>query len=223
MDLIHSHISTVVGHYQSKINEWTVVNEAFTRGQHIYGLHDWWADNTGGTAYIDQAFIWAHQTDPQAKLILNDFDNEHFNPISDAMYQYIQGAKARGVPIDGIGMQMHIDGTHPPDMNEVAQNMQRFGQLGVGVYVTEFDVNMSAVPAPDRVKDNLAGSIYYNMMRACIKAGDCHSFAELGITDKETWYNYMGPSTQDARPLMFDSNYKPKPAFYAFRNALLQK
>lgn len=222
MDIIYNHISTVAGHYKGKIKEWTVVNEAFTRGQHVYGLHDWWADHTGSQAYIDQAFIWAHQADPQAKLILNDFDNEHFNPVSNAMYDYIKQAKARGVPIDGIGMQMHIDATHPPDMTEVIQNMQRFGTLGVSVYVTEFDVNMSAIPAPDNVRDNMAGSIYYNMMRACIQAGNCHSFSSLGITDKETWYNYMGPSTADARPLMFNSNYQPKPAFFSFRNALLQ-
>lgn len=223
LNIMHQDISTVVGRYKGKIKEWSVVNEAFTRQQHIDGLHDWWADNIGSTSYIDQAFIWAHQADPQAKLILNDFDNEHFNPVSDAMYNYVKSAKARGVPIDGIGMQMHIDATHPPDINEVIQNMRRFGQLGVSVYVTEFDVNMSAVPAPNNVRDNIEAQIYYNMMRACIEAGDCHSFSELGITDRETWYNYMGPSTADARPLMFDSNFQPKPAFYAFRNALLQK
>jgi endo-1,4-beta-xylanase len=222
MGIMHDHIATVVGRYKGKINEWSVVNEAFTRGQHVNGLHDWWADNTGGTAYIDQAFIWAHQADPHAKLILNDFDNDHFNPVSDAMYNYIKGAKARGVPIDGIGMQLHIDGTHPPDMTEVVANMQRFGALGINVYVTEFDVNMSAVPAPDNARDQIEAGIYYNMMRACIVSTVCHSFSELGITDKETWYNYMGPSTQDARPLMFNANYQPKPAYYAFRNALLQ-
>lgn len=223
LNILHQDISTVVGHYKGKIQEWSVVNEAFTRGQHIDGLHDWWADHIGNDSYIAKAFIWAHQADPKAKLILNDFDNEHFNTVSDAMYNYIKTAKAQGVPIDGIGMQMHIDGTHPPDPNEVVQNMRRFGKLGVQVYVTEFDVNMSAVPAPDPVKDNIEGSIYYNMMRACIEAGDCHSFSELGITDRESWYNYLGPSTADARPLMFDANYNPKPAFYAFRNALLQK
>ncbi len=223
LNIMHQDIATVVGRYKGKIKEWSVVNEAFTRAQHIYGLHDWWADHIGSDAYIDQAFIWAHQADPNAKLILNDFDNEHFNPVSDAMYNYIKSAKARGIPIDGIGMQMHIDATHPPDMNEVIQNMRRFGKLGVQVYVTEFDVNMSAVPAPNYVRDNIEAQIYYNMARACIEAGDCHSFSELGITDKETWYNYMGPSTADARPLMFNSNFQPKPAFYAFRNALLQK
>lgn len=223
LDIIRDHIHTVVGRYKGKIQEWTVVNEAFTRQQHLNELHDWWADNTGDTEYIDQAFIWAHEADPQAKLILNDFDNEHFNPVSDAMYQYIKDAKARGIPIDGIGMQMHIDGTHPPDMQEVTQNMRRFGELGVAVYVTEFDVNMSGVSAPNSARDAIQAGIYYRMARACIESGDCHSFAQLGITDKETWYNYMGPASANARPLMFDDQYRPKPAFFAFRNALQQK
>jgi endo-1,4-beta-xylanase len=222
MGIIHDHISTVVGRYQGRIKEWTVVNEAFTRGQHVNGLHDWWGDHTGSDTYIDQAFIWAHQADPNAKLILNDFDNEHFNPVSDAMYNYIKAARARGIPIDGIGMQLHIDGTHPPDEQEVISNMQRFGAIGVNVYVTEFDVNMSAVPVSDAAKDQIEGSIYYNMMRACIESKVCHSFSELGITDQETWYNYMGPTTTDARPLMFDTNYQLKQAYFSFRTALQQ-
>lgn len=223
MHIMHTDIQIVVSHYKGRIKEWSVVNEAFTREQHIYGLHDWWADNTGGDKYISKAFIWAHQADPSAILILNDFDNEHLNSVSDAMYNYIKSAKAQGVPIGGIGMQMHIDGTHPPDPIEVTQNMERFGKLGVGVYVTEFDVNMSNVPAPNYIKDSIEAGIYYNMMRACIESKVCHSFSVLGVTDKETWYNYMGPATADARPLMFNTHYQPKPAFYAFRNALLQK
>ena len=223
MSIMHSDISTVAGRYKDRIKEWSVVNEAFTREQHIYGLHDWWADHTGGDGYIDQAFIWAHQADPHAALILNDFDDEHFNSVSDAMYNYIKSAKARGIPVDGIGMQMHIDGTHPPNPDEVAQNMDRFGALGVGVYVTEFDVNMSNVPAPDYVKDNIEAGIYYDMMRACIESPACHSFSLLGITDRETWYNYLGPGSADARPLMFDQNFNPKPAYYSFRDALVQQ
>jgi endo-1,4-beta-xylanase len=222
MDIIHDHITTVAGRYKGKVSEWTVVNEAFTRSQHVSGLHDWWADHTGDDAYIDQAFVWARQADPNAKLILNDFGNETSNPISDAMYVYIKSAKERGIPIDGIGMQMHIDGTRPPDTKAVVSTMRRFGALGIKVYVTEFDVNMSAVPVPDTTKDRLEGAIYYNMARACIESKVCPSFSELGITDQETWYNYMGPTTADARPLMFDAKYRPKPAYYSFRTALQQ-
>lgn len=220
--IIHDHIQTVGAKYSGRIQEWTVVNEAFSRGQHVFGLRDWWADHLGNDqrAYIDQAFIWARQADPKSKLILNDFGNEGKNDISDAMYAYIKDAKARGVPIDGIGMQMHIDGTHPPTKDEVISNMKRFGELGIGVYVTEFDVNMNDVKAEGDDKDQMEGNIYYEMMRACIESKVCKSFAILGITDKETWYNHMG--LPDARPLPFDKEYKPKPAFYSLRSALEQ-
>lgn len=218
--LMHDHIQTVGSRYKGKIQEWTVVNEAFTRSQHLYGLHDWWADHIGDLSYIDEAFIWAREADPDAKLILNDFGNESINDTSNLMYNYIKGAKERGIPIDGIGMQMHIDGTHPSTKDEVVSNMKRFGELGVGVYVTEFDVNMNDVKASSSDKNKSQETIYYEMMRACIESAYCHSFSILGITDKETWYNYMGLS--DARPLPFDEKYHPKPAYYGLRHALEQ-
>lgn len=220
LELIHQHILTVGGRYKGRIREWTVVNEAFSRAQHVYGLHDWWADHVGDQSYIDKSFIWARQADPKAKLILNDFGNETPNGISNAMYDYIKSAKARGIPIDGVGMQMHIDGTKPPDKNLVITNMKRFAALGVEVYVTEFDVNMNDAKLSNHQKDKKEAQIYYDMMRACIESKVCHSFSILGITDKETWYNHLG--LESPRPLPFDEKYRPKPAYYSLRSALAQ-
>jgi len=229
MQIIHEHISTVGQRYQGKVQQWTVVNEAFTRQQHLFNLNDWWADNTGGQDYIDQAFIWARQADPHSKLLLNDFNNESINDTSNAMYDYVKAARGRGIPIDGISiivtmlerMQMHLDGGHPPTKDEVISNMKRFADLGVEVYVTEFDVNMNDVKANANDKNRIQENIYYEMMRACIESKVCHSFAYLGITDAETWYNHIG--LQDPRPLMFDKKYRPKPAYYGTRTALEQK
>jgi endo-1,4-beta-xylanase len=218
LNLIHDHIMTVGGRYRGRIAEWTVVNEAFTRSAHVSGLHDWWEDHIGDQSYIDQSFIWAHQADPNAKLILNDFDAETANATSDAIYAYMKDALTRGVPIDGIGLQMHIDGTRPPAKDQVISNMKRFAALGLGVYVTEFDVNMHDVQGSSSKRNDIEAGIYYDMMRACIESKVCHSFAYLGITDRETWYNSMGLS--DPRPLMFDKSYRPKPAFYSTRAAL---
>jgi endo-1,4-beta-xylanase len=217
-DLMEKHIKVVGNRYKGQIREWTVVNEAFSRGEHIYGLSDWWADHTDKEEYIDKAFRWARQADPHAQLLLNDFLNESENGISNAMYDYTKGALKRGVPIDGIGMQMHIDGTHPPTKDEVIANMKRFSDLGLDIYVTEFDVNMNDVQAEGDDKDAIQANIYYEMMRACIESKACHSFAMLGITDRETWYNHMG--LDDARPLPFDRAYQPKPAYFALRRAL---
>ncbi len=216
--LIETHIKTVGSRYRGQIREWTVVNEAFSRNSHIYGLRDWWADNTGGLDYIDQAFRWAREADPDSKLILNDFLNESRNDISDAMYEYLKSALARGVPIDGIGMQMHIDGTHPPTKDEVVSNMKRFEELGLDVYVTEFDVNMNDLQASSSNKNQVQARIYNEMLSACLEVDACKSFALLGITDKETWYNYVG--LEDPRPLPFDDKYRPKPAYFSMREAL---
>lgn len=219
-NLIHEHIQTVGTRYKGQIKQWTVVNEAFTRNQHISGLHDWWGDHIKDQSYIDNSFIWARAADPNATLILNDFNNETQNSVSNAMYSYIKDAKQRGIPIDGLGMQMHIDGSHPPKKDDVIANMRRFKALGVETYVTEFDVNMHDIPADAKDRQKIQASIYYEMLRACIESQACHSFAYLGITDAETWYNYIG--LEDAAPLPFDRNYQPKPAFYAIRDALQQ-
>lgn len=220
MKIMHDHIMTVAGRYRGQVREWTVVNEAFTRNQHANNLTDWWADHTGGMGYIDQAFIWAHQADPNAKLILNDFNDDSVNSYSNAMYDYIKGARARGVPIDGIGMQMHIDGTNPASKEAVIANMKRFAALGVKVYVTEFDVNMNNVAGTEAYREQKEAQIYYDMARACIESKVCPSFAQLGITDKESWYNELGWTKSE--PLMFDKNYHIKPDFYSFRSAWQQ-
>jgi endo-1,4-beta-xylanase len=218
LQIIHDHIYSVVGRYKGQIQEWSVVNEAFTRAQHLYSLHDWWADHIGSQSYIDNAYIWARQSDPKAILILNDFNDEIYSPTSNNMYSYIKSAKQRGIPIDGIGMQMHIDASIRPSKAEVISNMQRFGKLGVKVYVTEFDVNMSSVSGSSSYKNQLQAAIYYDMVRACIESRVCPSFSILGITDKETWYNYM--DVKNADPLPFDDKYKPKPAYYGLFDGL---
>ena len=136
------------------------------------------------------------------------------------MYEYIKSAKQRGIPIDGIGMQVHIDAAKRPSKDVVISNMQRFGKLGVSVYVTEFDVNMNSVIGSKDYKDQLQAKIYYDMMRACMESKVCPSFSILGITDKETWYNYIG--SKNANPLPFDRDYNPKPAYYSLYDALNQ-
>lgn len=220
LELIHQHINNVAGHYKGSVKEWSVVNEAFTRGQHINDLNDWWADHTKGQDYIDKSFIWARQADPRAKLLLNDFGNETKNSTSDAMYKHIQHMKATGVPVDGIGMQMHIDANRPPAKADVISNMKRFGELGVEVYVTEIDVMLTNLSGSQSHKWQVQGQVYKSMAEACIESGVCHSFALLGVTDKDSWWNEL--NFKNAEPLPFTDKYQPKPAFFELRQAFIE-
>lgn len=217
--IIEEHIAKVGTRYKNEVREYTVVNEAFSRKLRTGGNSDWWGEKLG-TTYIDIAFRAARTADPDAVLILNDFGNETEGDISNLMYDYVKDAKSRGVPIDAVGMQMHISGSNHPTRDEVVKNMKRFADLGLKVYVTEFDVNMHDVEGADAEKDTLQADIYRDMLGACLDAGAsvCSNFGFLGLIDRQSWYNGLG--IDDADPLLFRSDYTPKPAFYAVRDVL---
>lgn len=219
LGFIKDHIYTVGARYKGRVREYTVVNEAFTRKLRDKNLDEWWGDRLGDE-YIDKSFHWAREVDPNAILILNDFDNEVENQYSNLMYEYVKGALARGIPIDAIGMQMHLDGSNPPNKEKVKENMQRFAALGLKIYITEFDVNMHDLRLPQQQEFEIQAKVYKDMMEACVEVGReiCPNFGLLGLTDKQSWYKGLG--IRDATPLSFDHNYNPKPAFHALRDAL---
>ena len=218
MQILHDHINTIVDHYKGKIKEYTVVNEAFTENLHVFGLHNWFADQLGDqTNYIDQMFRWAHEDDPRAKLILNDFDDETRTKVSDTMYVYLKLAKARGVPIDGIGMQMHIDANHPPDKQQVIDNMRRFAQIGVPIYVTEFDINTNNVKGNNTYKQYLESKITRDIIGACVASKNCVSFDVFGLTNKNDLIKKL--THTQSRSYILDSRYRPRQQYYAFRSA----
>lgn len=220
--IIKDHILTVGTRYQGKVREYTVVNEAFSRKLETGGNKDWWGERLD-TTYIDSAFTWAREADPNAILILNDFGNETEGEISNLMYDYIKQAKAKGIPIDGLGMQMHIDATNAPPKDKVIANIRRFADLGVKIYITEFDVNMHNFEGGDEERDARQAVIYKELIQACVEVGPeiCPNFGFLGLTDRQSWYNGIG--LDDAEPLMFRDDYTPKPAFFAAREAFEQE
>jgi endo-1,4-beta-xylanase len=221
LDILHKHITTVVKHYKGRVKEYTVLNENFTENQHVYGLRNWWAEHLGtDTKYMDNYFIWAHQADPKAKLILNDFNDQTKNSVSDAIYKYVKAAKARGVPIDGLGMQMHIDAARPPKKQDVIENMKRFEKIGVSVYITEFDVNTNDVKGTREYKNQVESQITYDIARACIESKACVSFDVFGIGSKNDLIKKI--TRADSRDYMFDSRFRPRPSFYSFRQAWLE-
>lgn len=219
LTIIEDHIRTVGGRYKGRVREYTVVNEAFSRKLEVGGNKDWWGERLG-TEYIDNAFVWAKEADPEAVLILNDFGNETKGETSDLMYEYIKGAKSRGIPIDGLGMQMHIDGTNPPAREKVVENMRRFADLGVKIYITEFDVNMHFYVGSQEETEQRQAELYGELLGACLDVGPdiCPNFGFLGLIDRQSWYGGIG--LDDADPLMFRSDYTPKPAFFAVRETL---
>ncbi|HEU4328991.1 MAG TPA: endo-1,4-beta-xylanase [Roseiflexaceae bacterium] len=206
-NVMYNHIDRVVNHWaDGQIFAWDVVNEAFnengTRRSSVF-------QNVIGNSFIELAFRRARAADPVTKLIYNDYNVETVNAKSTAMYNMVADFKRRGVPIDGVGLQMHLSG-NGIDYNSLAQNMQRFAALGVEVYITEMDVGISSTTQANL---QAQANVYSNVLARCKAQPACKAFQVWGIPDKYSWRT-------GENALIFDNNYNAKPAYYALQTGL---
>ena len=204
-----------------------MANEAFDEGKRTGELRSTiWYDAPGigyaqkGPAYLAQCFRWAHEADPQALLFYNEAEAEPLNRKSDAIYAMVHDFKRQGVPIDGVGMQLHI-GAELPDIASISANIARFTALGVQVHITEMDVSLPVDPDGNAVNSDLQqqASIYRQVAEACLAHPGCTAIQTWGFTDKYSWIGSHSKKTRGAA-LPFDRNYQPKPAYEALRQAL---
>jgi len=222
--IIQEHIGTVMRRYKGKITSWSVVNEPYPYSKG----GDFWYDRLG-LAYIDLAFETARKADPSSMLFLNDHSNEIIiGQRSSFDYETVARLRKKTVNIngkeypliDGIGMQMHLDAAKPPSKENVIANMKRYRELGLYVYVTEFDVDLTNVHGTQTEKYEIQAQIYRDILEACLESGVCKSFNLFGFTDKVSWYEFTGKP--DANALPFDDNFHPKPAYYALQETMLK-
>ena len=226
--MLHEHITKVMKHYAGKVFAWDVVNESFLADGSVETSI--WYDSPGigmkgrGTAYIEQAFRWAHEADPKALLFYNDYDTEGINAKSDAIYEMVKDFKRRGVPIDGVGIQAHIFNADMKELSSIAANLTRLVALGLQVHITEMDVALP-VDAQGRLLDQSdltkQAEVYRLIASACFQQPGCTAFQTWGFTDKYTWIPEYTKGKKGA-PLLFDQNYAPKPAYKAVADALDQ-
>jgi endo-1,4-beta-xylanase len=211
LEVMQQWIKTMVGHYAGQVHEWDVVNEPLnddgTLKQNIW-------EQVIGPDYIQQALIAAHQADPSALLFINEYSTEWMWPKSNALYQLAQSLLAQGVPLNGIGFQLHSDTRWPVPNQDLKSNMARFAALGLRTNVTEMDVGTSHFVGTEAQKQAVQAQIYSDAANACEQSPSCWSFPPWGFTDRYTW---LGTAEE---PLPFDLNYAPKPAWTAITAAL---
>jgi endo-1,4-beta-xylanase len=210
--ILRRHIFEEAGHFRGRLYAWDVVNEAFNEDG---TLRDTIWLRALGPQYIAKAFRWAHEADPHAKLYYNDYNLESIGPKSDAALALVQQLKAQGVPIDGVGFQGHL-GIQYPYPDTFGANLQRFAAAGVDVAITEADVRMILPVTPEKLATQ--ATYFANMMRSCVAVRQCVSFTLWGFTDRYSWVPGFFDGQGAATP--FDESLRPKPAYFALRDAL---
>jgi endo-1,4-beta-xylanase len=234
LERMRDHIQTVVGRYKGRIRGWDVVNEALAEDGKL--RRSYW-QRIIGDDYIEKAFQYAHEADPNAELYYNDFSLEN-EPKRQGAIALIEKLKADGVPITAVGLQGHIK-MNWPTVEEEDATISDFAKLGVKVVVTELDVDVVRATQGNRTADIEANAqlvsganTYSNGLPADVQQALAKRYADIfavflkhrdvvervtlwGVTDGDSWLNFGERANY---PLLFDRKGRPKPAF----NAVIQ-
>jgi endo-1,4-beta-xylanase len=234
---MQEHIVAVAGRYKGRIHGWDVVNEAF-EDDGAWRNTKW--RKIIGDDYIQKAFEFARQADPEAELYYNDYNMWKPGKVQSVV-KLVQDLHTKGVTIDGIGMQGHWALDYPP-LDEVEEAIKAFAGLGLKVVITELDVNVLPNPGSARgadislnyelqkklnpYSDGLPDSMqtvlaerYADFFRVFQKYRENISRVTFwGVHDGQSWHNNWPVKGRTAHSLLFDRQYKPKPAFEAVLN-----
>lgn len=209
--LLEQHIKTVVQRYRGRIWAWDVVNEAIADGGD-YRTDSFWYQHLG-PEYIALAFRWAHEADPGAILYYNDYEAEALGPKSDAVYALVRDLRQAGVPIHGVGWQMHVgEGWRVTAAHH--QNAQRLRELGLELSITEMDVRLPEPASAAQLASQAAS--YREAVEFALNT--CAALVTWGFTDRYSWIPSFRPGYGAALP--FDADYQAKPAYDAMKLAL---
>lgn len=231
---MEEHIRTLVGRYKGKIAAWDVVNEAVDEDKG-WRRSPWF--EILGPEFLEKAFHWAHEVDPRAQLLYNDYNM--YNPgKAKFVAEFVRDFKKRGVPIQGVGMQGHV-GLDYPSIGEFEASIRLFADAGVRVHITELDVDVlprREAPATAEVStrieyaaelnpwpnglpaemENRLARRYEELFRVFLKHRDViDRVTTWGTTDAESWKNNFPVPGRTNYPLLFDRKKQPKAAYRA--------
>jgi endo-1,4-beta-xylanase len=232
--LMASHIRTVMGRYKGRVSAWDVVNEplAWKGAEQGGGLAQHVFSRTLGPGYVAEALRLARQADPEAQLFVNEFGTLEPGQRQERCLRLVEELRASGAPLDAVGFQGHVVpllGGPGPTRAEIEAALRRFAALGVAVEITELNVFTRTLKhlltfglsydETAELQRQAAG--YANAVQACLAVPACQGVTLWTFTDRyPTTIESM--THLDDIPLIFDDEYRPKPAAVALREVLTQ-
>jgi endo-1,4-beta-xylanase len=225
--VLTEHIQKVASRYAGKMHSWDVVNEAIAvyEGQPLGLRKTPWLELLGQD-YIEIAFRAAAKADPKALLVYNDYGLEYDTPEDEAkrtaVLKLLKHLKSRGVPINALGIQSHLD-AHETRFNakKFRAFLKQVAALDLKIMITELDVNDQKLPANPAVRDRIVAGVYEDYLSAALSETAVTTVVTWGITDRFTWLSNHRPRGDGGavRPLPLDANLKPKLVWNAMARA----
>jgi endo-1,4-beta-xylanase len=230
---LESHVAATCRHFAGRMQSWDVVNEAIliSSGRPDKLRPHVFLDKIGPD-YLDIAFRTARANDPVARLVYNEFGVEFDLPDQlekrQVLLDLIDGFKKRGTPIDAVGLQSHLSIADMAHFNETG--FSRFlGELaarGLEVMLTELDCIDKGAPSDIAARDAAVAGAYRHYLDVALTSPAITTVINWGLSDRNSWIISGGDplARRDdglrPRPLLFDTDLHPKPAYFAVADAL---
>ncbi|WP_017472988.1 endo-1,4-beta-xylanase [Amphibacillus jilinensis] len=219
LNRMEAHIHAVVTRYKGRIYAWDVVNEAISDEGNVLYRQSKWLEIIGDD-FIDYAFRFAHEADPDALLFYNDY-NESNPQKREKIYQLAQGLLSRDVPIHGIGLQAHWN-LYDPSLQDIEAAIKRYAELGLTLHITEMDVSMfrfddkrTDLEKPTKEMLALQAERYANFFELFTTYDQAISSVTFwGVSDRYTWLSDFPVRGRKNWPFLFDQNGAAKPAYH---------
>ena len=232
LERMQTHIRKVVSRYRGKIAAWDVVNEALDDGEPYLRPSRWLS--LCGPEFVAKAFAWAHQADPDALLVYNDY-NVELPRKREKLLRLVRELRDQGTPLGAIGIQGHWEVDQVP-FRDIEALLDSMKELGLKVMVSELDLGV----VPRGVWWADGGKRRDEIAKTDPLAGGCppellerqaRDYAELfrlfrkrsesigrvtfwDLHDGRSWLNTF-PWRHKEYPLLFDREGAAKPAFRA--------
>lgn len=217
--LMKTHIQTIVQRYKNQVQAWDVVNEAFNEDGTL--RNSIWRQKIGD-AYIQKAFVFAKEANPNALLFYNDYNLESNPTKLHSVLALMNQLRMRGINVDGIGVQMHIS-TLSPAPAQIAYAFKEIAAHKFKVHVSELDISVNPL-GKDLVlseallnqQAQILGSLvaHYNQIPKDYQYG----ITFWGISDQYSWIRSFYKRID--YPLLYNEQYQPKPCYCQFKNSL---
>lgn len=255
IERMRHHIHTIVGRYKGKILYWDVVNEVVDikpipeaeqlvddsgkRVTHQAVLRDSKWLEIIGPDYIELAYRFAHEADPETRLLYNDFSLT--DPIKvDFVAMMVRHLKSKGIPIHGVGLQAHWHTGHPT-LAEIAYAIDTLAATGVQISLTELDMSVLPVaqehagadlsdlkeyvdelnPYVEHVPDQilqLQADRFVQIFKLLLDRREVVERVTFwGVADGHSWKNFYPVAGRTDYPLLYDRSYQPKPAYHSIK------
>lgn len=216
IERMRTHIFTVVEKYKDQVKEWDVVNEPIDDSGSGLRNSPWL--RAIGEDYIKLAYQFAHEADPDAKLVLNDYNIE-VPGKRDAFMKLVRDLQADGVPLHALGIQGHWQ-LGWPSYDNIRKTLELFSEFGLEIQITELDISMyswddrSSKPGPTQDLLKYQADRYQRLFNIFKQFDSVKKVTTWGFADDSTWLDDHPVKGRKDWPMMFDMKQRPKESFW---------